>query len=85
MTEHLKKIYTVFLTTTVAMDPYIYYNGINHSRSKVIRKQPGNSPFLTIVTYLYLLQQILSQEIWNYGQYTSVVTDLTSIAMDNLD
>jgi hypothetical protein len=36
--DHLEKNCVVSLTTSVATDHYIRYNGINHSRSKVVQK-----------------------------------------------
>jgi hypothetical protein len=53
VTDHLEKIYTVSLTITVATNPYIHCNEINYSHSKVVQKQPGNSPLLTVITDLH--------------------------------
>jgi Tfp pilus assembly major pilin PilA len=49
VTDHLEKNYIVFLTTTVVMNTYIRFNGIKHLHLKVVKKQLGNSPFITVI------------------------------------
>jgi hypothetical protein len=83
-TEDLEKDCIVFLTTTVATNSYIRCNGINHLRTKIIQNLLEDYPFIIVVTDLKFVTTDAIERISNCSQYTTVVTDLTSVAMDNL-